>query len=63
MISVIARIVLRYAAAALVTMGLLDSEIGYQIGADPDLLVLVGAGVALAVEMAYATAKKLGWAT
>ena len=63
MISVIARIVLRYAAAALVTMGLLDSEIGYQIGADPDLLVLVGAGVALAVEMAYAAAKKLGWAT
>lgn len=63
MSSVIARIVLRYAAAALVTMGLLDSEIGYQIGADPDLLMLLGMAIGVAVEMAYAAAKKLGWAT
>lgn len=63
MTSVIARILLRYAAAALVTAGLLDADIANQIGADPDLLVLVGTGVGLGVEMAYAAAKKLGWAT
>ena len=63
MTAVIARILLRYAAAALVTAGLLDSEIGAQIGADPDLLMLLGMATGLAVEMAYAAAKKLGWAT
>lgn len=63
MISVIARILLRYAAAALVTAGLLDSDIALQIGADPDLLMLLGMAIGLAVEMAYAAAKRLGWAT
>lgn len=63
MASVIARIVLRYAAAALVTAGLLDADVGQQIGADPDILILVGGAVGLGVEMAYAAAKKLGWAT
>lgn len=63
MASVIARIALRYAAAALVTAGLLDADIGQQIGADPDILILVGSAVGLAVEMAYAAARKLGWAT
>ncbi|WP_313666298.1 hypothetical protein [Shinella sp.] len=63
MTAIIARILLRYGAGALVALGLVDADIASQIGADPDLLVLVGAGVALAVEMAYATAKKLGWAT
>lgn len=63
MTSVFARILLRYAAAALVTAGLLDPSVANQIGADPDLLVLLGTGIGLAVEMAYAAAKKLGWAT
>lgn len=63
MTSVIARILLRYAAAALVTAGLLDSDIAIQIGADPDLLALLGVGLGAGVEMAYAAAKKLGWAT
>ena len=63
MTSVIARILLRYAAAALVTAGLLDSDIALQIGADPDLLALLGTGLGIGVEMAYTAAKKLGWAT
>ncbi|WP_411034539.1 hypothetical protein [Shinella sp. BYT-45] len=63
MVAVLSRIALRYLAAALVTAGYLDADVGNQIGADPDLLILVGAGIGVAVEMAYAAAKRLGWAT
>lgn len=63
MAAVISRILLRYAAAALVTAGLLDADVGQQIGADPDVLILVGGAVGLAVEMTYAVARRLGWAT
>lgn len=63
MTSVIARIALRYAAAALVTAGYLDADLGQQIGADPDVLILVGLAVGAGVEMAYAAARRLGWAT
>lgn len=63
MTAVIARILLRYAAAALVTLGVVDADLGQQIGADPDLLLLAGLGIGTGVEMAYAAAKKLGWAT
>lgn len=63
MTAVLARIALRYLAAALVTAGYLDADLGQQIGADPDILILVGAAIGLAVEMAYAAAKRLGWTT
>jgi len=63
MTAVLARIALRYLAAALVTAGYLDADLGNQIGADPDLLILIGGAIGLAVEMAYAAAKRLGWAT
>jgi len=63
MTAVLARIALRYLAAALVTAGYLDSDLGQQIGADPDILILVGGAIGLAVEMAYAAARRLGWAT
>lgn len=63
MTAVIARIALRYLAAALVTAGYLDADLGQQIGADPDLIMLVGLALGAAVEMAYAAAKRLGWAT
>lgn len=63
MTAVIARIALRYLAAALVTAGYLDADLGAQIGADPDILVLIGSAIGLSVEMAYAAARKLGWAT
>lgn len=63
MTAVISRIVLRYLAAALVTAGYLDADLGQQIGADPDLIMLVGLALGAAVEMAYAAAKRLGWST
>lgn len=63
MTAIIARIILRYASGALVAAGLLDSELGRQIGADPDILVLVGSAIGLSVETAYAAARKLGWST
>lgn len=63
MASVIARIVLRYAAGALVAAGYMDADLGNQIGADPDLLIIVGAGLGVAVELAFAFAKRRGWAT
>ena len=63
MVAVLSRIALRYLAAALVTAGYLDANLGNQIGADPDLLILAGAAIGFAVEMAYAAAKKLGWTT
>ena len=63
MTAVLSRIILRYLAAALVTAGYLDADLGQQIGADPDILILVGGAIGLAVEMAYAAAKRLGWTT
>lgn len=63
MIAIIARIILRYAAGALVAAGYLDAELGQQIGADPDLLIIVGGALGIGVELAYAFAKKRGWAT
>lgn len=63
MTAVIARIALRYLAAALVTAGYLDADLGNQIGADPDLIMLIGLALGAGVEMAYAAAKRLGWAT
>lgn len=63
MTAVIARILLRYLAAALVTAGYLNADIANQIGADPDLLMLVGLALGAGVEMVYAAAKKMGWTT
>ncbi|WP_273687137.1 hypothetical protein [Ketogulonicigenium vulgare] len=67
MIAPIARIILRYGAAGLVTYGLTSAEMGRQIAADPDILnaltILIGAVIAAVTETAYWLAKKLGWAT
>lgn len=63
MTAVIARILLRYAAAALVTAGYLDADLGNQLGADPDMIMLAGFALGAGVEMAYAAAKRLGWHT
>jgi hypothetical protein len=63
MTAVLARIGLRYLAATLVTAGYLDADLGNQIGADPDLIMLVGLALGAGVEMAYAVAKKMRWST
>jgi hypothetical protein len=60
---VIARIVLRYLAGALVTLGYIERQLGAEIATDPDLLMLVGAGIGVIVEAGYAFAKRRGGAT
>lgn len=56
----IARIVLRYlVGAAIVGSG----EIGEQLAADPDLVMLISALIGMAVEAGYVLARKRGWAT
>lgn len=63
MTAIVARIALRYAAGALVAAGYMDADLGNQIGADPDLLIIVGGALGVCVEVAFAFAKKRGWAT
>lgn len=64
MIAVASRIILRYVAAALVTYGLMTSDIGSKVGADPDILIAleVGLGAAIAglTEAWYFLAKRWG---
>lgn len=61
MTAVIARIALRYLAGALVTAGYIDPAMGQELGMDPDILMLVGTGIAFATEAAYFAARKFGW--
>ncbi len=56
--SAIARIVLRYLVGA-AFMG--SDQIGQQLAADPDLVMIVALGIGAAVEGAYALAKRRGW--
>lgn len=63
MSAVIARIALRYLAAALLTAGYLSPELSDQIGTDPDLVMALGAVIGIATEGVYAIAKRLGWST
>ena len=57
------RVVLRYLAGYLVLKGLLPQEIADMIEQDPELAGAVGALIAVAVEGAYALAKRAGWRT
>jgi len=56
----LARIVLRYAAGALVTYGLLAPDMAGQIATDPDLALVLGAAIGAGVEAAYAWVKARG---
>ena len=54
------RIVLRY----LVGAGIMGSgAIGEELAADPDLVMVIAAGIGLAVELYYAKAKRSGGKT
>jgi hypothetical protein len=56
----IIRIVLRYVVGA----GLMGShQIGDILAADPDLVLMISAGIGIAVESGYAIARRKGWAT
>lgn len=61
--SPIARILLRYLAGFLVLQQIVPQDIADMIAQDPELAALVGTGITLAVEGAYAAAKRLGWKT
>ena len=54
----IARILLRYGVGAVAGL-----SVGNQLAADPDIVLALAAGLAAAVEGAYALAKRKGWAT
>ena len=54
----IARILLRYGVGAVVGM-----KIGETLAGDPDVVLLLAAGIGAATEAAYAFAKKKGWTT
>jgi hypothetical protein len=56
----IARIVLRYVLGA-AFMG--SDQIGVELAADPDLIMLATVAIGALVEAAYAIAKRKGWAT
>ena len=58
MIAPVIRIVLRYGVGAVVGM-----EIGGMLAGDPDIVMLLAAGVGAATETAYAFAKRRGWTT
>lgn len=58
----IIRIGLRYIAGYLVFKAVLPKEIGDTLANDPELVGIIGAGIAVAVETVYALAKKFGWA-
>lgn len=65
MSAVVARIVLRYGAGALVAKGLLDADTAAGLSSDQDLIavaqVAAGAAIGVGTEVAYWLARKFGW--
>lgn len=61
--ALIARIVLRYGASALAAVGVFAPDVAAQVSGDPDILILVGAGLGLVAETATVAARRLGWKT
>ena len=54
----IARIILRYGIGAVIGMAQ-----GDMLAADPDIVTITALGIGAGVELAYAMAKRKGWAT
>jgi hypothetical protein len=67
MLGPLSRILLRYVSAMLVTMGLLNSDLGNQLAGDADVLAVVqttlGFIIMISVEGYYWLAKRRGWTT
>lgn len=63
MTAAIIRIALRYGAAVLVAHGWLTADDGATLATDPDIQMMIGAGVGIAVEGWYWLAKRFGWST
>lgn len=66
MTGILIRILLRYAAGALVAKGLLSPEDGTAFAGDQEIMQLLevaaGIGIGAATELWYAAARKFGWA-
>lgn len=58
MIAPITRIILRYGVGTIFGM-----EVADLLAGDPDVILLVATVIGIATEVAYAYAKKRGWAT
>lgn len=67
MSGVLARILLRYIAGALVAKGVLSDDLGASLSGDADILSAVslglGAVIGAATEVGYWLAKRFGWST
>mgnify|MGYP003459522747 CR=1 FL=1 len=61
LIPVIARIIARYASGALVAYGVIPHEAGAELAMDPDLALMIGAGLGALTEGFYALAVRFGW--
>lgn len=60
MTAVLARILLRYLSGFLIAAGWLAPA--YDMSLDPDLVMLTGVALGAIAEVAYAMARKHGWA-
>ncbi len=58
---VLARILARYLAGALVAYGVIDAGSGRDLALDPDLALLIGTSLGAVAEAAYALARRFGW--
>lgn len=62
---VIARIILRYIAGALIAKGFLDPDLGNTIAVDPEIEMGLQVGLGLVIgavtEFAYGLARRFGW--
>jgi len=56
------RIGLRYVAGYLVFKNIIPKDIADILASDPEVVALIGGGIAFAVEGAYALARRFGWA-
>ena len=63
MTAIVARIIARYVAGALVAYGLIPHELGQEFAVDPDVALAIGGILTVVTEVAYAFARKKGWAT
>ena len=63
MSAILARIVARYLAGALVAYGLIPHEVGQELAMDPDVALVLGAAISAVTEAVYAIAKRKGWTT
>ena len=58
----LARVLARYLASALMTVGFIAPELGAQLSRDPEVIGLIGLAIGAGTETAWALAVRKGWA-